>query len=425
LNNKNFITTPCLEIKQPLANFYVVRLKASELCKLTFSVPAEYSDQTITGTQRELKKARTKLIAQYVNGETATLPNSIILSANFRSNGDFVEAKEDRWEVVNNKLIIPTDQPLASIIDGQHRIDGFKQSFESEENPQDMDLLCSVFLDLPAPQQAEIFATINYNQQKVDKSLAYQLFGYSLDLEESSYWAPDSLAIYLTRILNEDKESPFYGSIKMGTLEKKPNSQSIHTNLQDLEVRYSTAALVEGIVKLISSNPIEDRYKIHKVGFFNKGRKSLTLFTNSPTPLRELYIDGRDRDIYNTLLNFFLAVDKHLWATAKSNSRIITTVGLLALFDILKVTLIIHGNDHQKFEEAISQLDKIDFSLEYFKTSGAARPQIRNMFKYLYYKKLQNLDNLENDSLLKEYQKIKEDNGNEFDRIVKQSINLV
>ncbi|HCD3582856.1 TPA: DGQHR domain-containing protein, partial [Escherichia coli] len=102
------------------------------------------------------------------------------------------------------------------IVDGQHRIEGLKKAIESGELAADFDLVCAIYFELPAPKQAEVFATINFNQQKVDKSLAYQLFGYDLDSVDSEFWSPDTLAIYLTRLLDKEDNSPLKGRIDFG-----------------------------------------------------------------------------------------------------------------------------------------------------------------------------------------------------------------
>ncbi len=386
MNNDNFKTLDCIKVVQPMGAFYVVSIKASVLCGLTFSVPAKYVDQTLSGNQRELKKDRTRKISQYVNGTRTTFPNSIILSANFDESGNFIDDDLLRWRIEGNSLVMPTSLAVASIIDGQHRIDGFRESFDNEIDPQDMDLLCSVFIDLPAPDQAEIFATINYNQQKVDKSLAYQLFGYSLDKETSDKWAPDSLAIHLSRILNADEDSPFQRVIKSGVLRQDNESgKTIDKTLFNNGFSVSTAAIVEGIVKLFSDDPIGDRYAIHKKSLFEKDRKNFSGKKDN-SPLRRLYVNGHDRKIFDLIVSFFRAADEILWKKAKLNSRLFTTVGVLALFDVMKEILLHKGDDFSDFVEVLSLLEDFDFSDPLFKTSGAARSQIKNLFKYVFIK---------------------------------------
>ena len=46
-----------------------------------------------------------------------------------------------------------------------------------------MELLCAIFVDLPKPFQAQLFATINSTQKPVNKSLTYEMFGYNVDDE--------------------------------------------------------------------------------------------------------------------------------------------------------------------------------------------------------------------------------------------------
>jgi len=78
---------------------------------------------------------------------------------------------------------------------------------------QNMPLVCSVFLDLPNPFQAYVFATVNFNQKKVDRSLAYELFGFDTEDEPPQAWTPEKTAVFLTRRLNMDADSPLRGRI--------------------------------------------------------------------------------------------------------------------------------------------------------------------------------------------------------------------
>lgn len=416
MNKKFFHTTPCLLVEQPLGDFYVASIPASIIKDLSFSIPAEFVDETLSGTQRALRKERTAHIAKYVNGYRATLPNSIILAANFTEGGEFVDNEDLRWRVENGELIIPTDTPLASIVDGQHRIDGFRESFKVyKDKAQDMDLLCSIFIDLPAPEQAEIFATINYNQQKVDKSLAYQLFGYSLDEEEAGLWSPDTLAIYLTRIFNDDLDSPFNGCIKYGTPPQEEQANRPVTTLSKRDFKVSTAAMVEGIVKLFSNDPLRDRYEIHKKTLFSKGRSVLNKYPDN-SPLRTFYLEGHDRKIFDAIQTFFVVVDQVLWAPAAQESRIITTVGVLAMYDVLKDILIEKGPEFTNFHEKLSLLADVDFSVPLFKTSGAARSQIKNLYKYRNYKMLKSEAGLSEEQE-KDFNNIVSRYGEDFERI--------
>ena len=177
---------------------------------------------TLEGTQRELQQKRLTQIGAYIDRDDAAFPNAIILAANIRPKDGLIEEdpgadealsespgasvdetdaakdanrKNRRWAIREDKdgrhtLHIPTNAKLAAVIDGQHRLWGFTYAEVLER--LDMDLSCAIYMDLPKPFQAQLFATINSNQKRVDKSLTYELFGYNIEDEEPEYWAPDN-----------------------------------------------------------------------------------------------------------------------------------------------------------------------------------------------------------------------------------------
>ena len=63
-----------------------------------------------------------------------------------------------------------------------------------------------------------MFATINGNQKRVDKSLALELFGINLENESKDTWSPEKLAVYITRKFNFTKDSPLEGKIRLAPL---------------------------------------------------------------------------------------------------------------------------------------------------------------------------------------------------------------
>jgi DGQHR domain-containing protein len=94
---------------------------------------------------------------------------------------------------------------VAAVVDGQHRLFGFEAVSDERKK---MPLACAIFLDLPTPQQASVFATINFNQKPVSKSQTYELFGYNLDDEPPESWSPEKLSVFIARKLNVDPQSP-------------------------------------------------------------------------------------------------------------------------------------------------------------------------------------------------------------------------
>jgi DNA phosphorothioation-associated DGQHR protein 1 len=369
--NANFYETNVLEIKQPFAKYYAFKIKASELVELAFSMSAHNQNGKLNGVQRKLKEERIKQIALYSRTEKTTYPNSVILAANFNEDGNFVEDEKISWKVKDGKLIIPKKLKLASIIDGQHRLEGIKRAM-SEPNFQDFDLLCSVYLDLHFSSQAEIFTSINFNQRKVDKSVAYELFGYNVDETNASEWSPDTLALFITRILNTEANTSFKGKIYTSfDGAEKPSDWSI-----------STACFVEAIASLISSDATKDRYLIHESGFFGtKGRKRLKDVTSKQV-LRTWYIEGRDKDIYTIIYNYLYQLDVLGWFS-DSNYVTTRTIGILAIFDVLSDYLkTIDENSYLSEDFSImKRLDVKDFYKEKFNFSGIGRGQIRKLIR--------------------------------------------
>jgi DNA phosphorothioation-associated DGQHR protein 1 len=193
-------TTTVIEVSQPLATFYAAVLPAELLLQTSFSdtlraIRDETGAYSLQGVQRLIDDDRIRAIGSYISRTDSAFPNSIILAANYLAEG-FVEDRPDhKWRIERDRhgtltLTIPSADQMVAIIDGQHRLFGFARA---SENRLPMQLLCSIYLDLPKPYQAQLFATINSTQKKVSKSLTYELFGYNISDEDSDHWAPDKL----------------------------------------------------------------------------------------------------------------------------------------------------------------------------------------------------------------------------------------
>lgn len=370
-----------IKVSQPLGEFYISKIKAKDLLKISTSSVLRYGkDGSLKGNQRPLKPDRLKMIANFIKSEEMCFPTSIIVAANVNDIG-LIEDENQRWRIdpvegdVYN-LIIPEEGAISSlIIDGQHRLNAFSLT---SDNYKDIELVCSIFFDLPAPYQAYLFATINGNQKRVDKSLALELFGYSVDSEPQNTWSPEKLAVYLTRKFNFSKDSPLYQKIKLAPL---------YSQLEDVVDKskwmLSTAAMVDGILKLISSNPQKDRdfLAMKKEEFWSdKTRKGLVKLGDKSV-LRDLYINCDDDRIYEILNSFFQSVKSILWDNASPNSVITKTIGISVLFDILR-EILRKKVDIEQFDEYISIIKDIDYSDNYFQLSGIGKTRLRRVLKY-------------------------------------------
>lgn len=381
----NYFSGPSLKVKQPFGDFYVFSIPAKLLINICYSFAAKYGDEALTGVQRGINKERVKAIANFCATKNAMFPTSVILSADLNSEG---ERPKHPWFIDHNSnLVIPTDEENASIVDGQHRIEGLSKAIQDGTLDDDFDIVCAVYFELPAPKQAEVFATINFNQQKVDKSLAYQLFGYDLDAEDSKYWSPDTLAIYLTRLLEQEDKSVFKGHIDFGMKKIIPNeaSEDIPTeSKEDDEWMVSTSTIVQGITSLISTNVTGDRYYLHQKRLFKKDRVILN-DKKSNAPFRKQYIEYKDGQLYDILIGYFSVCKKIFWDN-DGIGFMTKTIAIQALFDLLKIIM----KDLNSLQKDLNEdniipylwrinADKlVGMKISY---SGIGRTEIKNLLK--------------------------------------------
>jgi DNA phosphorothioation-associated DGQHR protein 1 len=386
---------PALKVDQPLGTFYVAVLPARLLLETCYSdrlraiAESDGVSYKLDGTQRGLDPERLESIKQYILRADSAFPNSIILAANISEEDGTVEenSTEKRW-VINKddlnrySLTIPSPEKLAAVIDGQHRLFAFAL-VDSNTLRLDTQLICSLFLDLPKPFQAQLFATINSTQKPVPKSLTYELFGYNISEEEADHWSPDKLAVFLSRKLNAEEGSPLKGRIIIAPendfLIGESKEEDINNKSKQWKV--SMATMVEGILRLISSNPKRDTSEL--LTPIRKPRKELGQSSrNDKSPLRKIYIDCNDQVIYLIIKNFLIAVKDIFWDKAKQESFIIKTVGIQALLDILRKLCIDAVNQTdisvEYFTNRLSDAREIDFGNPIFQNaSGSGRTKIR------------------------------------------------
>lgn len=385
-------SVPAIRLEQPLGTYYVAVLPARVLLDTAYSdrlraIPdPDGNGYTLEGTQREISVDRLKQIARYINRYDSAFPNSIILAANFRDEDGLVEdAEELRWSITTSttdedmsRLVIPSAKKLAAVIDGQHRLFAFPFAAQENKSRLEMGLICAIFLELPKPVQAQLFATINSTQKPVDKNQTFELFGYNVADESEDHWSPDKLAVFLTRRLNTETGSPLKDQITVAPA----NDASLGKSSNASEWRVSTATIVEGILRLISSNPKRDTAEL----LTPKQKTRMHLKESArkdSSALRPLYLDGNDQLIYLIVKNYFHAVKSIFWQSAKKDSFIIKTVGVQAIFDILRKLApeILDKKDLsiEYFTKRLQPAADIDFSTVDFKNaSGAGRKMIRD-----------------------------------------------
>lgn len=181
--------------------------------------------------QRRTDPKRVKEIAQFIRkgisannaGQFVPLfPTSIILACSMEE-GDFTSLSVG--EVTN--FNVPSD---TMIVDGQHRLGAFEflykqvvDSFAEDDKSiknfiESYSFNCCVLLNFDIWEQAEVFASVNFNQKKVNKSLFYDLYGIQLpegDFERIPRQNEIYIAHKLVSYLDSNPKSPFHGFVKM------------------------------------------------------------------------------------------------------------------------------------------------------------------------------------------------------------------
>lgn len=380
LKNNKIMIIKAIKVIQPLGEFYIAKIKARDLLKISTSQVARYDkDGNIIGHQRPINPDRLKAIAKFIQSEEMSFPSSIIIAANVNAYGIIYDEEDNRWNIKPTNIpdIYELDVPerciSALIIDGQHRLKAFEEN-SLDDSFRDIELVCSIFFDLPGAYQAYLFATINGNQKRVDKSLALELFGINLENEPQEIWSPEKLAVYITRKFNFTKGSPLEGKIRLAPLTDGETDKS--------KWLLSTAAMVDGITKLISSNPQRDRDELtRKRKFYENKTRTVLKDLSDKSVLRDLYIENRDDEIYSILFNYFSSINKILWSNAEQNSIINKTIGISALYDVLK-SLLEKDKSISDFDECIEKLVCIPYTDNYFSLSGKGKTRLKRVMKY-------------------------------------------
>jgi DGQHR domain-containing protein len=295
------ISIPVFEIAQPVGSFYVGVIQASSLlsiCKYDYrrmQFKNDYID--FLGIQRELNPKRIDQIKKYVGTIDACFPTSVVISIDEKcaqlDDTDLIGVKilkiSEYVDAEQPKLSIPLDQ-IASIIDGQHRLKGIE-----EAGSADFELTMSIFVGIDDATEAMIFSIVNLAQTKVNRSLVYDLF--SLATSRS----PEKTCHEIVVALDKMEESPFNGRIKrLGVATEGRFGETL-----------SQATIVKGILPYITNDPVEDRDRGKRFGFWDPVmakdvRKRI---------FAAFFVNGEDAKILNILLNYFNAV-KAKWPTA-------------------------------------------------------------------------------------------------------------
>lgn len=363
---------PALRLRQPIGEIYLAAVDYQLLQKITyFDVRRVLRDErdveAYLGIQRPLNERRVEDLEKYVNFQDATFPTSVILAIDESECVSYDETKHllalSNFRHGNDKPDIALSN-LCRVIDGQHRIAGLAKYTGKEK----FEVMTAIFVGIDISDQAYIFATVNLEQTKVRKSLAFDLF--ELARTRSPYKTCHNVAVGLDKI----KESPFFERIKrLGTATPGRERETI-----------TQSTFVDALVRYISPEPKVDR------DILLRGQ-ALEL-ANSETLkrycLRNLFIRNEDVAIGRIVQNYFEAVKltwPRAWDDFSEGAMLNKTNGfraLMAIFGRVYTHVAAPGQipSVAQFKGLIgkSTLKEGDFNTERYKPGTSGEAKLRN-----------------------------------------------
>lgn len=280
-----------LRAKQPIGELYLAVVSNKLIQRMTyFDVRRVLQDERdverYLGIQRPLREGRVKELKEYVRFVDATFPTSIIIAVG----SDYAEYDEGRGVLTVTNTRAGDSVPdtafrnLCRVIDGQHRIAGLA------DFPQDFDLLVTIFVGSDVADQAYVFATVNLEQTKVNKSLAIDLY----ELARSR--SPIKTCHNVVVALDQTPTSPFFRRIKRLGVSS--------SDLGRAEETVTQATFVNSLVAYLSDEPKVDRDLILR-------GKKLNLVSGEAErrlPFRNMFIREQDVTIGKIVEQYFKAV---------------------------------------------------------------------------------------------------------------------
>ena len=352
----NWISFPCLEVTQPIGTFYVGVLPSKSLVNLSYSDVRRPEGQRrdverYLGIERPLDQKRVAEIREYVGTVDASFPSPIIVA---------VDASDTQYDSGSGMFRVRDLQGIAKVLDGQHRLAGLATYEEA------FDLVVTIFVDMDIENQALLFATINLEQTKVSKSLAYDLYEYARQR------SPQKSAHNIVRLLDSEAGSPFLGKIKILGTAGNP------------EETLSQAVLVDALLPLVSANPVEDRDLVKR----GKRLPRATPDEERSLILRNMWLDNEDEKIARVLWNYFGAVEdrwEDSWRVPRRGNMLNRTTGFRGLMLFLRPSYLACGGPERvptraQFRELFDKvkLEGEDFTPANYRPGSSGQSKLRN-----------------------------------------------
>ncbi|SIS44539.1 DGQHR domain-containing protein [Neptunomonas antarctica] len=227
-------------VRQGDHRFYSFTMPSDVLAETCYVVNRD--EDPIEGFQRELDKKRASEIANYIDAGLGTIPSSIVLSAQDGC-GFYYDSKKKSVSFSNiNKAFL--------IIDGQHRVYGFKLAKTALRIP------VVVYENLSKRDESRLFIDINSKQKGVPTELL-------LDIKKMAEYENDTEQ-YLRELFDtfsKESDSVLYNRLSASKREKGKITRSV----------FNTA--LKPLVKVFGNKTSDEIYEIYNsyLVAFNEG----------------------------------------------------------------------------------------------------------------------------------------------------------
>jgi DGQHR domain-containing protein len=128
-----------------------------------------------------------------------------------------INSSNDRY-----KIYIPRNKEICLIVDGQHRFYGAKLLYDSANSDserksiEDFEFISTFLIGFDIYEIGQVFATVNFNQKPVNRSLYYDIFGSAPQTDRFGGIQNDiKLAHLLALHMQNNDKSPLKGMIKL------------------------------------------------------------------------------------------------------------------------------------------------------------------------------------------------------------------
>lgn len=300
----NSITVKCLKTNFSGITVYTFPMKVKDVITIHY-VAVRGRDDEEGAVQRVLSTKRVSSIKEFILSGNIFF-NTFILN--------WTDSFTPEYHTENGTITFPISKEVAQVIDGQHRLAGFKEAIKESLDVGEKEILVSLCLNLTTKQAAKIFLNINTEQKPVPKSLIFDLFG---DVEENKDIAINR-ANDIAQELNENPESPYYKLIKYPGAPRGAGVIDLST-------------VVSSLKKHLENDGLFARYNLRSLNFQKQA-----------------------------VLNYFIAIKyfydkKNLWQN-KNKNPFLKGSGFYGAVDFLALTLL------------MKCAEKTSFSVDTFKT---------------------------------------------------------